>query len=186
MYSRDAVEVFALVEEDEPLTLDPEEKRAIRKRLERANELEKENRELREKLRRVQEELRRIKTSAPFLAASDLTAEAGGIPSSECSTDGPHVPASLVRPVARRATQGTRASGPSPTHLRSDSRWSGVGSVAPSSESPSRSVGGRSPISLPRSRRSSTWRSPVTPVRAATVGWSPSALILGTVPSGSP
>ncbi len=82
MYSRDAVEVFALVEEDEPLTLDPEEKRAIRKRLERANELEKENRELREKLRRVQEELRRIKTSAPFLAATDLTAEAGGIPSS--------------------------------------------------------------------------------------------------------
>ncbi|HLM91843.1 MAG TPA: hypothetical protein VK424_07345, partial [Thermoplasmata archaeon] len=79
MYARDAVEVFSLVEEDEPLTLDPEEKRAIRKRLERANELEKENRELREKLRRLQEELRRIKTSAPFLAASDLTAEAGGI-----------------------------------------------------------------------------------------------------------
>ena len=42
--SRDAVEVFALVEEDEPLTLDPEEKRAIRKRLERANELEGEPR----------------------------------------------------------------------------------------------------------------------------------------------
>ena len=93
MYARDAVEVFALVEEDEPLTLDPEEKRAIRKRLERANELEKENRELREKLRRVQEELRRIKTSAPFLAATDLTAEAGGIPSSRVS-----LPPSLATP----------------------------------------------------------------------------------------
>jgi transposase len=82
VYARDAVEVFALVKDDEPLTLDPEEKRAVRKRLERANELEKENRELREKLRRAQEELRRIKASAPFLAASDLTAEAGGVPTS--------------------------------------------------------------------------------------------------------
>jgi len=76
------VEVFALVEDDEPLTLDPEEKRAIRRRLEQADRMEKELRELREKNRRLQEELRRIKTSAPFLAASDLTAEAGGVPTS--------------------------------------------------------------------------------------------------------
>ncbi|MGA8537370.1 MAG: hypothetical protein WB789_08265 [Thermoplasmata archaeon] len=53
MYSRDAVEVFALAEEGEPLTLDHEENRAIRERLERSNGLEKENREVRETLRRA-------------------------------------------------------------------------------------------------------------------------------------
>ena len=74
--------MFPSDEDDESITLDPEERKAVRKRLEKANQLEKENRELREKLRRVQEELKRIKASAPFLAASELSAEAGGVPTS--------------------------------------------------------------------------------------------------------
>ncbi len=82
MYAQDAAELFPSDDDNESITLDPEERKAVRKRLEKANELEKENRELREKNRRLQEELRRIKASAPFLAASDLTAEAGGVPSS--------------------------------------------------------------------------------------------------------
>ena len=77
MYAQDAAELFPSGDDEESITLNPEERKAVRKRLEKANELEKENRELREKLRRAQDELRRIKTSAPFLAATDLTAEAG-------------------------------------------------------------------------------------------------------------
>ena len=82
MYSQDAAELFPSDDDEESITLNPEERKAVRKRLVKANELEKENRELREKNRQLQEELRRLKTSAPFLAASDLSAEAGGIPSS--------------------------------------------------------------------------------------------------------
>ena len=82
MLARDSLELFTGECENEAITLDPEERQAIRRRLIRANELEKENKELREKLRRTQEELKRMKASAPYLAASDLTAEAGGVPSS--------------------------------------------------------------------------------------------------------
>ena len=82
MLARDSLELFTGECENEAITLDPEERQAIRRRLIRANELEKENKELREKLRRTQEELKRMKASAPYLVASDLTAEAGGVPSS--------------------------------------------------------------------------------------------------------
>ena len=82
MYAVDAVELFPEDEDDDAITLDPEARKAVRKRLERARDLERENRDLRERLRRTQEELKRIKASAPFLAATDLTAEAGGVPSS--------------------------------------------------------------------------------------------------------
>jgi transposase len=82
VYARDAIELFAQEEENESITLDPEERKAIRNRLIQADKMEKELRETREKLRRAQEELKRLKASAPFLAASDLTAEAGGVPSS--------------------------------------------------------------------------------------------------------
>jgi transposase len=89
LFALDAVELFPEDDDEESITLEPEERKAVRKRLERANQLEKELREVREQLRRteeqkrrLQEELKRIKTSAPFLAATELTAEAGGIPSS--------------------------------------------------------------------------------------------------------
>ena len=82
MFAHDAAELFPGDEDDESITLNPEERKAVRKRLERASELEKELRDVKEKLRRAQEELKRIKASAPFLAATELTAEAGGIPSS--------------------------------------------------------------------------------------------------------
>ena len=100
MYAQDAAELFPSDDDEESITLNPEERKAVRKRLEKANELEKEVRELREKLRRAQDELRRIKTSAPFLAASDLTAEAGGIPSSRVFYRRP------VRPREPRPTGG--------------------------------------------------------------------------------
>jgi transposase len=100
VYAQDAAELFPSDDDEESITLNPEERKAVRKRLEKANELEKENRELREKLRRAQDELRRIKTSAPFLAASDLTAEAGGIPSSRVFYRRP------VRPREPRPTGG--------------------------------------------------------------------------------
>ncbi len=90
MFSQDAVELFPSEEDDESITLDPEERKAVRKRLEKADALEKELREVKERLRRTQEELRRIKASAPFLAASDLTAEAGGVPTSRVFYRRPH------------------------------------------------------------------------------------------------
>jgi len=82
VYAQDAIELFAQEEDNESITLNPEERKAIRRRLEQADKMEKELRETREKLRRAQEELKRMKASAPYLAASDLTAEAGGVPSS--------------------------------------------------------------------------------------------------------
>jgi transposase len=100
VYSQDAAHLFPSEEDGESITLDPEERKAVRKRLEKANELEKELREVKEKLRRAQEELRRIKASAPFLAASDLTAEAGGVPSSRVFYRRP------VRPREPRPTGG--------------------------------------------------------------------------------
>ena len=163
MYAQDAAELFPSDDDEESITLNPEERKAVRKRLEKANQLEKENRELREKLRRAQDELRRIKTSAPFLAASDL---------------------SLARRVARRATRDAPASAPSPTPLRSDSPSNDVGSVAPGSESRSRFVGGPSPTFLDLNPVSSMWRSPATRARAATVGWSRTVPTLAAALSG--
>ena len=120
------MEVFAHVEDDEPLTLDPEEKRAIRKRLERANELEKENRELREKLPRLEEELRRPRppprSSPPVTSPPrrEVPLQPSVLPVGQLVSE------SLVRPGARRATQGTRASGPIPSSPPLRLRWSGV------------------------------------------------------------
>lgn len=51
-------------------------------RLRRAEQLEEELRRAREEIRRLKKENERLRTSAPLLAASDRTAEAGGIPSS--------------------------------------------------------------------------------------------------------
>ena len=82
MLSGPATVLFALSEDDEPVTIYPPEKKRIREQLERSVRLEQENRELREKNRRLLEELRRYKACAPMLAASDRTAEAGSIPSS--------------------------------------------------------------------------------------------------------
>ena len=82
MLARDAKELFVADPENESIVIDPEERKAILRRLEQADKLEKENRELREKLRRVQEELKRLKASFPLLAANDKTAEAVGVPSS--------------------------------------------------------------------------------------------------------
>ena len=64
------------------LPISQEERRALLARLRRAEQAEEELRRVREENRRLKEELRRLKTSAPFLAASDRTAEAGGVPSS--------------------------------------------------------------------------------------------------------
>lgn len=154
MYSQDAAHLFPAEEDDESITLDPEERKAVRKRLEEATELERENRDLREKLRRAQDELRRIKASAPFLAASDLTAEAGGVPSSRVfSMGGLSALESLEPRAARKATMGTPASAPSPT--RPDSRWSAAPIAAPLWGNPSRSVAERSSTSLRPSRSSS-------------------------------
>lgn len=55
--------------------LDREQRKELVRKLQRLEELEEEN-------RRLKEELRRLKTALPLLAASDRTAEAGGIPSS--------------------------------------------------------------------------------------------------------
>ncbi len=82
MLSTRATVLFALTEDDEPVTIYPPEKKRIREQLERSERLEQENRELREKNRRLLEELRRYKACAPMLSASDRTAEAGSIPSS--------------------------------------------------------------------------------------------------------
>ncbi|MGI0130213.1 MAG: IS66 family transposase [Thermoplasmata archaeon] len=65
------------------MTLDREQRREILRKLERLEKIEEEFRQLTEENRRLREELRRLKTSAPMLAASDRTAEAGGVPSSK-------------------------------------------------------------------------------------------------------
>jgi hypothetical protein len=105
--SQDAAHLLPSEEDEESITLDPEERKAVRNRLERATRLEKENRELRERYqrleeqkRRLEQELRRVKASAPFLAASDLTAEAGGVPSGRVIYRRP------VRPREPRPTGG--------------------------------------------------------------------------------
>lgn len=85
----DAAERFPEDQDDRSIVLDPEEREAVRKGLERANQLEKGLRQTREQLRRseeqkarLQQERRRIKASAPFLAVADLAAGARGVPSS--------------------------------------------------------------------------------------------------------
>ncbi|MGI0132885.1 MAG: IS66 family transposase [Thermoplasmata archaeon] len=65
------------------MTLDREQRREILRKLERLEKIEEEFRQLTEENRRLRQELRRLKTSAPMLAASDRTAEAGGVPSSK-------------------------------------------------------------------------------------------------------
>ncbi|NNN17716.1 MAG: IS66 family transposase [Thermoplasmata archaeon] len=72
------------------MTLDREQRREILRKLERLEKVEEEVRQTREELRRAREEIQRLrrenerlKTSAPVLAASDRTAEAGGVPSSK-------------------------------------------------------------------------------------------------------
>jgi transposase len=79
-----------LASEEDSLTLDREQRREILRKLERLEKLEEEVRQTREELRRAREENFRLKkenerlrTSAPVLAASDRTAEAGGVPSSK-------------------------------------------------------------------------------------------------------
>ncbi|MGI0132355.1 MAG: IS66 family transposase [Thermoplasmata archaeon] len=58
------------------MVLSREKAAEIARKLERLEKLEEEN-------RRLRDELRRLKTSAPMLASSDRTAEAGGVPSSK-------------------------------------------------------------------------------------------------------
>ncbi|MGI0151686.1 MAG: hypothetical protein ACREC5_07110, partial [Thermoplasmata archaeon] len=58
-------------------------RRELLERLRKAERTEAELREAREENRRLKEEIQRLKTSAPLLAASDRTAEAGGAPSSK-------------------------------------------------------------------------------------------------------
>jgi transposase len=79
-----------LASEEDSLTLDREQRREILHKLEWLEKLEEEVRQTREELRRAREENLRLKkenerlrTSAPVLAASDRTAEAGGVPSSK-------------------------------------------------------------------------------------------------------
>ncbi len=143
MFSQDAVELFPSEEDDESMTLDPEERKAVRKRLEKADALEKAAREVKERLRRTQEELRRIKASAPFLAASDLTAEAGGVPTSRVFYRRPLDPVSLTGRVDRRVTRDARGNVPSPTRRPSDFPSNGVRACGTRLGESSRSVGGR-------------------------------------------
>ncbi|MGI0131150.1 MAG: IS66 family transposase [Thermoplasmata archaeon] len=86
------------------LPLSQEKRRALLERLRRTDQVERELQQTREELRRVKEELRRLKTSAPFLAASGRTAEAGGMPSSKIF---------YRRPVSRG---GRRRPGGQPGH----------------------------------------------------------------------
>ena len=51
MYAQDVVERFPSDDDEESIPLNPEERTAVRKGLEKANELEKEVRELRERTR---------------------------------------------------------------------------------------------------------------------------------------
>ena len=71
-----------LATDEDSLTLDREQRREIQRKLERLERAEEELRQAREEIRRLRKENERLRTSAPLLAASDRTAEAGGIPSS--------------------------------------------------------------------------------------------------------
>jgi len=96
VHSSSALWAVSPGEEDEPQTLQPEQLRALRRRLEEADRLEEELEETKNRLqrseeqlrrmeeqkRRLQEELRRMKTMLPFWAATDRIAEAGGVPTS--------------------------------------------------------------------------------------------------------
>ena len=55
MYAQDAAELFPFDDDEESTTLNPEEGRAVRKRLEKAHALENEKCELREQNRRLRE-----------------------------------------------------------------------------------------------------------------------------------
>lgn len=94
--------------------LSHEERRALLQRLRHVDELEREVRELREKLHRTQEELRRLKTSAPVLAASDRTAEAGGVPSSKTFYRRPVPNGERRRPGGQPGHQGHGRPRPTP------------------------------------------------------------------------
>ncbi len=74
MVERGLILLLEAPPESQPLTY--EQRQELLRKLRRLEELEEEN-------RRLREELRRRKTSAPFLAASGRTAEAGGMPSSK-------------------------------------------------------------------------------------------------------
>jgi transposase len=74
--------VLQLETDDYSGPLDREQRRELVRKLKRLEELEAELRSLREKARRLEEENRRLRSSPFSLAASDRTAEAGGVPSS--------------------------------------------------------------------------------------------------------
>lgn len=76
-------------EDDEPILLDAEQRRHLAPRLREADRLKEERdrlseevRELREEVRRLHDENRRMKAAPPFWAATDRTAEAGGVSTS--------------------------------------------------------------------------------------------------------
>jgi transposase len=71
-----------LASDEDSLVLDREQRREILRKFERLKQAEEELRQAREEIRRLKKENERLRASAPFLAASDRTAEAGGIPSS--------------------------------------------------------------------------------------------------------
>jgi transposase len=71
-----------LLSDSDSLVLNREQRQEILRKLKRLEELEEEHRRLQEKARRLEEENRRLRSSPFLLAASDHTAEPGGIPSS--------------------------------------------------------------------------------------------------------
>jgi transposase len=71
-----------LASDEDSLVLDREQRREILRKFERLKQAEEELRQAREEIRRLKKENERLRASAPFLAASDRTAEPGGIPSS--------------------------------------------------------------------------------------------------------
>jgi len=73
-------EIERLRKENERIT---EEKKELENYKEENNDLKKEKKDLEKKVDDLEEQLARLKGSAPLLAASDKTAEAGGIPSSK-------------------------------------------------------------------------------------------------------
>ena len=87
-------------EREGDVPLSQKERRALLARLRRAEKAEEELRRAREEIRRLKEENHRLKTSAPFLAASERTAEAGGVPSSRIFYRRP------VAPGEKRPTGG--------------------------------------------------------------------------------
>lgn len=89
MNSTVTLNLISPTEDDEPYVIGPEERRSLRHELLEKKRLEEERdrlveelRETKEKLRRAQEEIRRMRASLPFWAATDRTAEAGGVPTS--------------------------------------------------------------------------------------------------------